>query len=77
MDGRMDRRMDGLMDGRMNESPPVFYRTSSPSGPLPKKSKMAKIGQNKIMKRTWKDYLDIFTPSGANQNDLRPKLSEL
>ena len=26
-------------DGRTNESPPVFYRTSSLSGPLPKKSK--------------------------------------
>ena len=23
------------MDGRTNKSPPVFYRTSSPSGPLP------------------------------------------
>ena len=28
---------DGWMDGQRNESPPVFYRTSSPSGPLPKK----------------------------------------
>ena len=32
---------DGLTnertDGRTNESPPVFYRTSSPSGPLPKR----------------------------------------
>ena len=27
----------GRTDGRTNESPPVFYRTSSPSGPLPKK----------------------------------------
>ena len=26
----------------MNESPPVFYRTSSPSGPLPKKNKSSK-----------------------------------
>merc|ERR1712074_523722 len=25
----------GRMDGRTNKSPPVFYRTSSPSGPLP------------------------------------------
>ena len=25
------------MNERTNESPPVFYRTSSPSGPLPKK----------------------------------------
>ena len=42
-----------------------------------KKPKMGKIGQNKIMKRTWKDYLDIFTLSGANQNVLGPILSEL
>ena len=27
------------MDGRTYESPPVFYRTSSPLGPLPKKVK--------------------------------------
>ena len=25
------------MDRQTNESPPVFYKTSSPSGPLPKK----------------------------------------
>ena len=28
---------DGWMDGWTNKSPPVFYRASSPSGPLPKK----------------------------------------
>ena len=28
---------NGLTDGRKNESPPVFYKTSSPSGPPPKK----------------------------------------
>ena len=33
-DRRMDKRTDGRMDGQI---PPVFYRTSSPSGPLPKK----------------------------------------
>ena len=27
--------MDGRTDGMTNESPPVFYRTSSPLGPLP------------------------------------------
>ena len=27
---------DKRMNKRMNESPPVFYRTLSPSGPLPK-----------------------------------------
>merc|ERR1712074_436580 len=31
----MDGWMDGRTDGMTNESPPVFYRTSSPSGPLP------------------------------------------
>ena len=30
-------RMDGRTNERTNESPPVFYRTSSPSGPRPKK----------------------------------------
>ena len=35
MDGRMDGRTDGRTDVMTNESPPVFYRTSSPSGPLP------------------------------------------
>ena len=28
-------RTDEQTDRRMKESPPVFYRTSSPSGPLP------------------------------------------
>ena len=32
---RMDRQMDKQTNKRTNESPPVFYRTSSPSGPLP------------------------------------------
>ena len=31
-------RTEWRTDGRTNEGPPVFYRTSSPSGPLPKKS---------------------------------------
>ena len=33
-DGRTDVRMHVRTDGQI---PPVFYRTSSPSGPLPKK----------------------------------------
>ena len=32
-----DEGGDERNDGRTNESPPVFYRTSSPSGPLPKR----------------------------------------
>ena len=32
-----DEGGDGRTNERMNESPPVFHRTSSPSGPLPKK----------------------------------------
>ena len=32
---RTNGRMDGRTDGMTNKSPPVFYRTSSPSGPLP------------------------------------------
>ena len=31
-----DGGTNGRTDRRMNGSPPVFYRTSSPSGPLPK-----------------------------------------
>ena len=30
-------RTNERTDGQTNKSPPVFYRTSSPSGPLPKK----------------------------------------
>ena len=32
-----DKGGDARTNGQTNESPPVFYRTSSPSGPLPKK----------------------------------------
>ena len=34
---RTNGQTDELTNGRTNESPPVFYRTSSSSGPLPKK----------------------------------------
>ena len=34
---RTDERTNGQTDERTNESPPVFYRTLSPSGSLPKK----------------------------------------
>ena len=34
--GRTNEQTNERTDGRTNESPPVFYRTSSPSGPLPK-----------------------------------------
>ena len=34
-DLRPGRGTNGMTDGRTNKSPPVFYRTSSPSGPLP------------------------------------------
>ena len=35
-----DGRTNKQTDGRTNESPPVFYRTLSPSRPLPKKLKI-------------------------------------
>ena len=38
--------MDGWMDGRTNESPPVFYRTSSPLGPLLKKGNSETLAGN-------------------------------
>ena len=34
-DYRLVRAWEGRIDGWRNKSPPVFYRTSSPSGPLP------------------------------------------
>ena len=36
-EGGTDERTDERMNERTNESPSVFYRTSFPSGPLPKK----------------------------------------
>ena len=33
--GGTDERTDGRTNKQTNKSPPVFYRTSSPSGPLP------------------------------------------
>ena len=39
MEGQTDGWADdGRTDERTNKSLPVFYRTSSPSGPLPKKT---------------------------------------
>ena len=38
---------------------------------------MGKMVPNKTMKCTWKDYMDIFTPSGANQNVLGPIMNFL
>ena len=35
-DLRPERPEEGGTNKRTNESPPVFYRTLSPSGPLPK-----------------------------------------
>ena len=35
--GQTNERKNGRTDKQTNESPPVFYRTSSPLGPLPKK----------------------------------------
>ena len=49
-DGRTYVRTDGRTDGQI---PPVFYRTSSPSGPLPKKlydpsSSVPRVWQNGV-----------------------------
>ena len=52
---RPDLRPEGLDEGgthertneRTNKSPPVFYRTSSPSGPLPKKRQNCGIFEKK------------------------------
>ena len=50
-DGRTYVRTDGWTDGQI---PPVFYRTSSPSGPLPKKKKKNKIKMKKMKEMTVK-----------------------
>ena len=47
--GRMDVRSFGRSDGR-TEIPPVFYRTSSPSGLLPKNGKIDNQNRKKIEK---------------------------
>ena len=45
-------RMDGRMDGMTNESPPVFYRTLSPSGPLPKNIRWSEVSMP-CLTRLW------------------------
>ena len=42
------------MDELINESPPVFYRTLSPSGPLPKKPKQ-KPRMSKVQEKAYPD----------------------
>ena len=39
----------------MNESPPVFYRTSSPLGPLPKKEKIGEIKEKEKREKKKKE----------------------
>ena len=51
-DGRSDGRTDGRTDGR--KFPPVFYRTSSPSGPLPIKRKSVEKKKKRKMKNVKK-----------------------
>ena len=51
-DGRTDVRTYGRTDGQI---PPVFYRTSSPSGPLPKKEKKKKKKKKKKEKESKKE----------------------
>ena len=61
-----DARTNKWTDGRMNKSPPVFYRTSSPSGPRPKKGKSLFFPRLSIVKtqwgqmRPWKPELNNF-----------------
>ena len=50
--------MDGRTDGRIDKQiPPVFYRTSSPSGPLPKKKERKKeerdMYSDKRLEKVW------------------------
>ena len=47
-DRRMDVQTDGHTDGQI---PSVFYRTSSPSGPLPKKEKKRRKRKKNLKKQ--------------------------
>ena len=60
MEGRVRRSV------RLSVGPSVCQSVHWSVTLLLKQSKMGKIGPNKIMKCTWKDYLDIFTPFGEN-----------
>ena len=77
-DGQTDRQLDGRMDGR-TEITPVSYRTSSPSGPLPKSidhtSKLhrrltsRKTGAHKCFS-TLKDLPDPLQPFLSHSKDI-------
>ena len=44
----MNEETKEQMNKRMNKTPPVFYRTSSPLGPLPKKGCLTNLTKNKV-----------------------------
>ena len=52
-DFRPERASGGRMDGRTNKSPPVFYRTSYPLGPLPKSQRTDWKPESKRWRFRW------------------------
>ena len=46
--GQTEKRTNERTNERTNKSPPVFYRTSSPLGPLPKKGCLTNLTKNKV-----------------------------
>ena len=68
--------MDGQTDGWTNESPPVFYRTSSPLGPLPKNrpqtQKKLSVTDRPMDGRTNR-LTNIASPAHATKNVVRRK----
>ena len=62
-------RGDEQMNKRTNESPPVFYRTSSPLGPLPKKRKFWLVDPPKTTRLTSANQqFDSFFLAGKDES---------
>ena len=81
MDGRVDERMDRWMDGRMDgwtvrqmdkqtdgrKFSPLFYRTSSPLGPLPK-SRVIAATPPRCHDMTWCDVTHAIDMSNSRRD---------
>ena len=61
MEGGTNGRTDERTNEQTNESPPVFYRTLSPLGPLPKNETMK--GETKEKKKERKKERKTHGPS--------------
>ena len=57
------RRTHERTHERTNESPPVFYRTLSPSGPLPKNEMIVVLSFQIVGHKSFYDYLQNYHQS--------------